>query len=76
MKKWIADQLPHSIAQKEEGMSEFEKELTIVINKHSQENGSDTPDFILAAYLDRCLCAFDRAVVERDSWYEKNKELK
>jgi hypothetical protein len=57
-------------------MNEFRKELRDLINRNSLENSSDTPDFILAAYLDRCLCAFDRAVVERDSWYEKNKELK
>jgi hypothetical protein len=32
-----------------------------VINRHSAENGSDTPDFILAQFLTDCLCAFDAA---------------
>jgi hypothetical protein len=29
-------------------MTEFRKELETTINCHSRENGSDTPDFILA----------------------------
>lgn len=42
-------------------MEEFRKELETLINRHSLENGSDTPDFILAQYLTDCLEAFDRA---------------
>lgn len=51
---------------------EFKKELESLINKHSMENGSDTPDFILASFLSSCLKAFDRAVVRRTKWYGKN----
>ena len=36
-------------------MKKFEKELTVLINKHSMENGSDIPDYILAHYLCECL---------------------
>ncbi len=43
----------------------FEEELRALINKHSKENGSDTPDFVLAEYLTRCLSAFDGAVNAR-----------
>jgi len=39
-----------------------------VLNEHSAENGSDTPDFILADYLMDCLCAFDRAANRRGDW--------
>ena len=39
------------------------------INETSAENGSDTPDFILAQYLVDCLRAFDGAVKRRDNWY-------
>jgi hypothetical protein len=39
------------------------------INSHSAENSSDTPDFILAQYLVRCLEAFDQAIRQRDIWY-------
>lgn len=39
------------------------------INKHSAENRSDTPDFILAQYLSDCLTAFDNATIRRTEWY-------
>lgn len=39
------------------------------INRNSAENGSDTPDFILAQFLMRCLGAFDVAVQQREGWY-------
>lgn len=51
---------------------EFRKELQDLINRHSMENGSDTPDFILARYLVNCLEVFDRAVMDRDQWYGPN----
>lgn len=42
--------------------SEFQKELKTLINKHSMEQFSDTPDFVLAEYLNNCLKAFNGAV--------------
>ena len=45
------------------------KELTSVINRHSVENGSNTPDYILAEYILSCLEVFDRAVNSRADWY-------
>lgn len=50
-------------------MSDFRKELETLINRHSKENGSDTPDFILAQFLADSLDAFDKAVVRRTAWY-------
>ena len=47
----------------------FEKELEQLINKHSKENDSNTPDFILADYLCRCLATFSGIVEEREKWY-------
>jgi hypothetical protein len=47
----------------------FRKELEHLINCHSMESGSDTPDFVLAQYLIDCLIAFDRAEKARESWY-------
>ena len=47
----------------------FEVELKQLINRYSQENGSDTPDFILASYLARCLDAWNEACAARDKWY-------
>lgn len=45
---------------------DFRKQLQNLINSLSKENGSDTPDFILAEYLDDCLKAFDKAVSRRE----------
>lgn len=50
---------------------EFEKELESAINRCSQENASDTPDFILATYLKECLLAFNKASRHREKWYGK-----
>lgn len=47
----------------------FESELIELVNKHSMENASDTPDFILAQYLYGCLCQFNMAVKLREGWY-------
>lgn len=50
-------------------MSDFIKELEDLINRHSLENGSDTPDFLLANYLSECLGVYSRTVKKRDKWY-------
>ena len=48
---------------------EFRRDLESLLNKHSREKGSDTPDFVLATYLLGCLTTFDVAVKSRDQWY-------
>lgn len=45
------------------------KDIEHVINCNSAENGSDTPDFMLAEFLTDCLAAFDKAVTAREKWY-------
>jgi len=47
----------------------FPEELKNLINKHSLEGGSNTPDFILAEYLKQCLETFDMCVRKREEWY-------
>lgn len=54
----------------------FENELKILINCHSMENGSDTPDFILAQYILGCLTAFNEAVNRREAFYGRGLEAK
>ena len=48
---------------------EFKKELTSLINRYSRENISDTPDFILAEYLMKCLENFEVMVDTHAVWY-------
>ena len=47
----------------------FRSALEHTINCHSMENGSNTPDFILAQYLEDCLCAFEKAMQHREAYY-------
>lgn len=54
----------------------FREELEMMINKFSKENGSDTPDFILAEYLVGCLTVFDKTTTQREKWYGREKEKK
>jgi hypothetical protein len=46
----------------------FVKELRELINRYSKENCSNTPDFILAEYLEGCLKVYGKAVLRRDQW--------
>lgn len=47
----------------------FRDELIDLINKHSKENGSATPDFVLAEFVKDSIDVFDKAVVLREEWY-------
>lgn len=53
---------------------QFKEELEHLINKHSMENGSDTPDYMLTDYLMGCLDNFNRIVQSREKWYGRVKE--
>lgn len=53
-------------------MSDFRQELQSAINRCSKENASNTPDFILAQYLEGCLAAFDTATQQRETWYGRD----
>lgn len=52
---------------------DFLTELEHLINKHSMESGSNTPDFILARFLKGVLVDFNVAVMGRDGWYGNRK---
>jgi hypothetical protein len=49
----------------------MEKELAALLNKYSQEEGGDTPDFLLAEYLVSCLSTWNTIVKKRDVWWNK-----
>lgn len=54
--------------------SEFQKELQSLLNSKSMENGSNTPDFILAKYLIDCLEAYEKATNRRNEWYKSDSK--
>jgi hypothetical protein len=50
----------------------LESEISATLNRHSAENTSNTPDYILAQYLLACLAAFDVATQQRETWYGRD----
>ena len=50
----------------------FEDALKELINSHSKENESNTPDFILVQYIGNCLNAFTEATQQRETWYGRD----
>lgn len=55
-----------------EAKQSFEQELSSLINRRSIENNSDTPDYILAKFLNTCLFGYEMAVKTRDKWFNVN----
>lgn len=64
------------MAEHDNSRTELREEIRRVLNMHSAENRSDTPDFVLGRYLMNCLDAFDWATNDRKKWYEREKEAK
>lgn len=53
-------------------MTEFEKELQSLLNRFSMENGSNTPDYVLAQFLSNCLNAWNQGIKARESWFGRD----
>lgn len=51
------------------GRDELKRDLAAVLNRHSAENHSNTPDFILAEAVLGALDVMGHAMNERDRWY-------
>lgn len=47
-------------------------EFSQVLNRHSLESDSNTPDHILAEYLVDCLANLNLAVTSRENWYGRD----
>lgn len=54
-------------------MEGFEKELTELINRYSKENESNTPDFILAKYMNAALENINAIINDREKWYGRQE---
>jgi len=57
------------LTHEQQSLLNFERDLQDIINRYSIENGSDTPDFLLARYLTDCLKAWNTGVKAREKWY-------
>ena len=49
-------------------------EISRLLNRHSRENVSNTPDFLLANYLHGCLEVFEKTVNDREFWYGRKTD--
>jgi hypothetical protein len=45
------------------------QDIAAVLNRHSMENASNTPDFLLAEYMERAMSAAEIMISRRDAWY-------
>jgi len=54
--------------------TDFTRRLEELINEYSMENESNTPDFVLAEYLRKCMQNFAEATKARDKWYTEGGE--
>ena len=52
--------------------NDFQTQLEHLLNFHSIENASNTPDFILAQYLLGCLAVFTQTIQQRETWYGRD----
>lgn len=48
-----------------EKLAELSKDLEDVLNKHSIDSKTNTPDFILAEYLINCLTAYNAMIISK-----------
>lgn len=55
--------------------SGLERDLAELLNRHSEENESGTPDFILAGFLIGVLDAYNKTLGERAVWRGESVEL-
>lgn len=53
--------------------TDFVARLKDLLNEYSAENGSDTPDYVLADYLSFCLINFDMAIKKREKWHGRGE---
>jgi hypothetical protein len=52
----------------------FRQDLVGLLNRHSLEVGSDTPDFVIADYLVGCLELFNETLRRRREWCDWQKK--
>lgn len=50
-------------------MTELQRDLADLLNRHSRENESGTADFLLAEFLTGCLETFEASIRARDAWW-------
>jgi len=55
--------------------SPFFSELEILLNRYSKESASNTPDFLLAEYIEWCLEGYAIITNKRERWYGRDPRM-
>lgn len=55
--------------------NDFKKQLTSLINRYGYDSACETPDYILAEYLEKCLVNFSAAMTMNINWHTDWKRL-
>lgn len=63
---------PNAPPARQSNIETLRQSIARALNSVSAENGSNTPDFILARFLTDCLGAFDHASKHRAEWFGTN----
>lgn len=50
----------------------FVAALARVLNHYSQENASNSPDWMLAQYLENCLSSLNQLIQQRENYYRRD----
>lgn len=56
-------------SEKRNAMEEFEKELTVLINRHNIERKTDMPDFMMAEMICRIIESIGQSVKKTLDWH-------
>ncbi len=70
----LADAAHQAANEQVLGRPNFRTALEGLINDYSREHLSNTPNYLLANFLENCLKAFEEAVRYRDRWYRTSAE--
>lgn len=55
----------------DEEYESLKKEIAGLLNKYSQENRSNTPDYMLADFMLGCLNVYENTIRSRTEWFER-----
>ncbi len=47
----------------------FQQALKNLLNTYSKENENNTPDYVLAEYLESCLDNYNATIKKRNEWF-------
>jgi hypothetical protein len=72
--KQLAGYLQMVLDQPAEEPKTFQEELGCLLNRFSKENGCNTPDFILASFLQGALDNLNAVVNAREKWHGREVE--